>query len=328
MAWPDRIAVVGAGYMGRGIAQVFAQAGIPCTLADVSAERAAAAVELLVADVARHERDGLVPPGSSAEARAQVRSGDSVADAVSDADYVVESVFEDLDVKVNALVEIEGAARPDAVISTNTSAIAIQELSRGVRDTSRFLGVHWFNPPQFVPGVELIPSRDTSADVLEAVETLLTRVGKRPARVADTPGFVGNRLQYALFQEAAAIVEEGIASPETVDEVVRSTFGFRLPIFGPFAIGDMAGLDIYCGSYVTFVNKFGDRFAVPRILSELVSRGAYGAKTGSGFVIRSKEQAAAMAARRDRAYVALGKVVDGFEREARGEEAEEPRQPS
>jgi 3-hydroxybutyryl-CoA dehydrogenase len=328
MAWPDRIAVVGAGYMGRGIAQVFVQAGIPCTLADISAERAAAAVELLVADAARHESDGLVPPGSSAEARSQLLAADSVADAVSGADYVVESVFEDRGVKVDALMQIDAAASPVAVISTNTSAIAIQELSRGIRDTRRFLGVHWFNPPQFVPGVELIPSRDTSTNVLEAVEGLLARVGKRTARVADTPGFVGNRLQYALFQEAAAIVEEGIASPEIVDEVVRSTFGFRLPIFGPFAIADMAGLDIYSGSYATFVSKFGDRFAVPQILSKLVSSGAYGAKTGSGFVIRSKAQAAAMAARRDRAYVALGKVVDGFEREARGEEAEEPGQPS
>ena len=323
MAWPDRIAVVGAGYMGRGIAQVFAQAGIPCTLADISAERAAAAVELLVADAARHESDGLVSPGSSVEARSHLRSGDSVADAVSNADYVVESVFEDLDVKVSALIEIEASARTDAVISTNTSAIAIQELSRGVRDTRRFLGVHWFNPPQFVPGVELIPSSDTSADVIGAVEMLLKRVGKRTARVADTPGFVGNRLQYALFQEAAAIVEEGIATPETVDEVVRSTFGFRLPIFGPFAIADMAGLDIYSGSYATFVSKFGDRFAVPRILSELVKDGAYGAKTGSGFVIRSKEQAAAMAARRDRAYAALGKVVDAFEREGHREQSED-----
>src|ERR1035437_10200388 len=109
MAWPDRIAVVGAGYMGRGIAQVFAQAGIPCTLADISAERAAAAVELLVADAARHESDGLVPPGSSAEARSQLLAADSVADAVSGADYVVESVFEDRGVKVDALMQIDAA---------------------------------------------------------------------------------------------------------------------------------------------------------------------------------------------------------------------------
>jgi 3-hydroxybutyryl-CoA dehydrogenase len=327
MAWPDRIAVVGAGYMGRGIAQVFAQAGIPCVLADVSAERAQAAVELLVADAVRHESDGLLPAGLAAEARSHLRAADSVADAVNDAGYVVESVFEDRDVKVAALAEIEAAAGPATVIATNTSAIAIQDLSAGIRDTRRFLGAHWFNPPQFVPGVEVIPSLNTSDDVLAAVEELLTRVGKRTARVADTPGFVGNRLQYALFQEACAIVQEGIASAETVDQVVRSTFGFRLPIYGPFAIADMAGLDVYRASYATFGSKFGDRFAMPRILSDLVGRGEYGGKTGSGFVIRSKAQAAAMAARRDRAYVALGKVIDEFEREQRGEQTkpEEPR---
>jgi 3-hydroxybutyryl-CoA dehydrogenase len=319
MAWPDRIAIVGAGYMGRGIAQVFAQAGFECTLADITAERAAAAVEQLLADAARHERDGLIPPGSADEARSHIRAAESPAQAVATAGYVVEAVFEDREIKLAALREIEASARPNAMISTNTSAIAIADLSPAIRDTSRFLGAHWFNPPQFVPGVELIPGKDTSPGVLEAVESLLRSVGKRPARVSDSPGFVGNRLQYALFQEAAAIVDEGLATPETVDEVVRSTFGFRLPIFGPFAIADMAGLDIYRDSYATFVSKFPGRFAVPGILSELVDRGEFGAKTGRGFVIRSRAQAAAMAARRDRAYVALRRVVAESEPESKGD---------
>jgi 3-hydroxybutyryl-CoA dehydrogenase len=317
MVWPDRVGIVGAGYMGRGIAQVFAQAGVDCALADVTPERAAAGVEQLVNDATRHERDSLIPTGSAASAQAHVRAATSVADAVAGAEYVVEAVFEDLAVKLPALREIEAAVAPSAVISTNTSAISIADLSAGIRDTTRFMGAHWFNPPQFVPGVELIPSQDTAPDVVSRVESFLQGVGKRTARVSDTPGFVGNRLQYALFQEAAAIVQEGLATPETVDEVVRSTFGFRLPIFGPFAIADMAGLDIYRDSYATFVRKFPGRFAVPETLSELVGRGDFGAKTGRGFVIRSRAQAASMAARRDRSYVALGRVVAQFEREAK-----------
>ncbi len=315
MAWPEEIAIVGAGYMGRGIAEVFALHGAHCVLADLTAERAASAAELLLGEAARHEHDGLTPDGSSAELRSRIRSAHSIEDAVGGADYVVEAVFENRATKTDVLRRIEGSLSRDAVISSNTSAISIRTLSEGLDNPARFLGAHWFNPPQFVPGVELIPCPQTAAGVLDAVEALLTRAGKTPARVADSPGFVGNRLQYALFQEAAAVVEEGIASAESVDQIVRSTFGFRLPIFGPFAIADMAGLDVYGGAYQVLVEGFPDRFAVPAALRELVESGSYGAKTGSGFVIRSEAQAAAMAARRDRAYVALGRVVDEFERD-------------
>jgi len=123
-------------------------------------------------------------------------------------------------------------------------------------------------------------------------------------------------LQYALFQEAAAIVAEGIATAETVDQVVRTSFGFRLPFFGPFAIADMAGLDIYRNAYRQFEESFGDRFVAPAVLDELVSLGRFGAKTGSGFVVKDRAQAAAMAERRDRAYVQIGRLVDELEGEA------------
>ena len=310
MAWPEDIAIIGAGYMGRGIAQVLALAGGRCVLADISAARAAEALELLLAEAVRHERDGLVPAGSTERLRSQVRCAASVEEATSGAEYVVEAVFEDRDVKQEMLRRIERSVGPEVVISTNTSAISIRDLSASLDNPARFLGAHWFNPAQFVPGVELIPCPQTAAHVLDAVEALLIRAGKRPARVADSPGFVANRLQYALFQEAAAIVEEGVATAEAVDRIVRTSFGFRLPIFGPFAIADMAGLDVYRGTYQALEESFPDRFSVPRALEVLVSQGSYGAKTGSGFVIRSPAQAAAMASRRDRAYVALGRTVD------------------
>jgi 3-hydroxybutyryl-CoA dehydrogenase len=203
------------------------------------------------------------------------------------------------------------------VISTNTSVISVKSLSRGLSHSTRFLGAHWFNPPQFVPAVELIPSPDTTTEVMDAVESLLRKAGKRPSRVADSPGFVANRLQYALLQEAAAVVEEGIATPEAVDEIVQGSFGFRLPFFGPFAIADMAGLDVYSGAYRVLQESFGDRFIPPRALDELVSLGRLGAKTGSGFVIRDAAQAAAMAMRRDRAYVALARLIEEAEPMAR-----------
>lgn len=315
MAWPDEVAIIGAGYMGRGIAEVIALGGARCALADLSAEQAAAGLERLLSESARHEHDGLTPAGSTDELRSRVRSANSLEEAVDAADFVVEAVYEDRDIKADVLKRIEGSVGRDAVISSNTSAISIRALSEGLEHPVRFLGAHWFNPPQFVPGVELIPCPQTAPDVIDKVEALLIRAGKVPARVADSPGFVGNRLQYALFQEAMAVVEEGIATAENVDRVVRTTFGFRLPLFGPFAIADMAGLDVYRGTYRTLAESFPDRFVVPKSLEELISQGVYGAKTGSGFVIKSPVQAAAMASRRDRAYVALGRLVDESERD-------------
>ena len=189
-----------------------------------------------------------IPPGSLERLRPLVTSAASIEEAVSRAEYVIEAVYEDREVKLEVLRRVEAAASQEAVVSTNTSSIPIASLSEHLEHRARFLGAHWFNPPQFVPAVELIACPDTAPQVMDTVEEFLRLVHKRPARVADSTGFVANRLQYALFQEAAAIVAEGIASAETVDQIVRTSFGFRLPFFGPFAIADMAGLDVYRAS--------------------------------------------------------------------------------
>lgn len=308
-AWPERVAIVGSGYMGRGIAEVLALAGADCVLADLSAELAEKALAALLAEATRHEQDALIPPGSTERLRARVTSAASLEEAVATADYVVEAVYEDRTVKQEVLRRIEAGAGADVPISSNSSAISIESMSRALAHPQRFLGAHWFNPPQFVPAVELIASAETAPSVVDAVEGFLQRAGKEPARVADTPGFVANRLQYALFQEAAAVVEEGLASAETVDLVVRTSFGFRLPFFGPFAIADMAGLDVYSGAYRVLSDAFPERFTPPQALDDLVASGKLGAKAGSGFVIQAPEQAEAMASRRDRQYVALSKLI-------------------
>ncbi len=158
---------------------------------------------------------------------------------------MVEAVFERPDVKATAYEEVEAAASGETVIATNTSSIPITELALTLRSPGRFLGVHWFVPPLLVPCVEVIPTRSTDPGVVENVVSALTALGKIAVVVGDGPGFVANRIQFAMFREAARIVEDGVATPEQVDEIVRSSFGFRLPFFGPFTIADMAGLDVY-----------------------------------------------------------------------------------
>ena len=302
----QRTAVVGGGYMGGGIAQTFAMAGLPCTVADVDAETARRAVRRLVDEGGDYEERGLFPPGSHESLRRNLAPADSIEDAVAEADYVTEAVPERLDLKLSTIGRIDAAVRPGTVIGSNTSAIPIGTLAGSVTDTSAFLGVHWMNPSYFVPSVEVIATPQTSEETMAAVEALLRRSGKVSTRVADSAGFVANRLQFALYREAVTMVEEGLATPEEIDEVVSNSFGFRLAVFGPFAIADIAGLDVYEGSFRSMEAAFGDRMSAPALLKEKVAQGRLGLKTGGGFLTIDPAAAEAIAQYRDRAYHELG----------------------
>lgn len=308
--WPARVAILGAGTMGAGFAHVFALAGIPCALADRSAELAEGARARLVEDARRHEAGGLFPAGAAPRVEELVAAAADVEEAASGADYVLEAVFEDPEVKAETYRRVEPLAAPDAVIASNTSAIPIAQLARTLERPERFLGTHWFNPPQWVPCVEVIPTAQTRRDVVERVLELHLRLGKRPVEVGDGAGFVGNRLQFALFREATSIVEEGLATADQVDEVVRGSFGFRLPLFGPFTIADMAGLDVYTGAYAAMEDAFGPRFALPASVGELVGAGRLGAKSGAGYLEWPEERRERVIAGRNESYAALQGLLD------------------
>ncbi len=237
-----------------------------------------------------------------------LRAADSVAEAVAGADLIEEAVLERPEVKGPVLRSIEEAARPDAVIGSNTSTLPIGDLAAGLEHPERFLGVHFSNPAPFIPGVELIAHSGTDEDVIQAVEALVPRTGKLTARVNDKAGFVLNRLQYVLLKEAINLVEEGVATPEDVDIIVRTTFGYRLPFFGPFAIADMAGLDVYRDGFRTLQEHYGERLAAPKMLTELVEAGQYGVKQGGGFVTPAGDQAS-LVAYRNTAYARLGQLL-------------------
>ena len=301
----NRVAIVGAGYMGGGIAQVFALAGHTVTLADRDWETARAAVARLTSEVERFESLGLMRAGSTETTAKNLGAAESIEHAVDGAEYVTEAVPEQPELKIETLRRISSVLAADAIIGTNTSAIPIADLADGVAAKDRFLGVHWMNPAPFIPGVELIAGPETSDSTMVTAEVLIRSLGKITARVADTPGFVANRLQFALYKEATMIVEEGTASPEQIDAVVSNAFGFRLALFGPFAIGDMAGLDVYHSSYVSLSKAFGDRFAPPRRLTELVESGNLGIKAGSGFLDIPPSEMADLLAYRDEAYSRL-----------------------
>ena len=302
-------AVIGSGYMGGGIAQVLALAGLRVSLVDASAALALAARDRLVDQAGQFEADGLIPPGTAEVVADRLSAARSLGEAVADADYITEAVSEAAPLKREVLTGIATCARTDAIIATNTSSIPIGSLADTITSPERFLGVHWMNPAPFVPAVEIIAGEHTAPAVVEQVVSLLRLAGKQPVVVGDAAGFVANRLQFTLFREAAAIVAEGLASPDQVDALVSGSFGFRLPVLGPFAIADLAGLDVYAAAYQTLEDTYGERMSAPPALRALVDAGDFGAKSGHGFTGLNGTAAAAMIAWRDRAYVAISQAL-------------------
>lgn len=306
--WPQKVAVVGAGTMGLGVAECFAAAGMTVGLADATPELAREAKERLVLRGRGHADAGLLP--EEAVGRMEAVEASDATRVVGDVDLVFEAVPEDAALKEEVLGALSARAPSGAVIVSNTSSLPMDELARFVEGPGRFCGMHWFNPPEWTPGVEVIPARTTDTATVERVVSFLRSIGKRPAVVGSGPGFVANRIQNALFLEAVRCVEDGLASPDEVDEIVRSCFGFRLPFFGPFQIADMAGLDVYASVLGVLREGLGDRFATPEMLGNLVEAGRTGTKTGAGFLDYTDEERGRLLLERDRRYAALLELLE------------------
>lgn len=306
-----RIAIVGGGYMGTGMAQVFALNGHSVVVCDATEQLSEAAVERANAEAARYERAQLFPPGAVEAVRTNVAAASSLTEGVASADYVAEVVTERRDVKRQVLEQIS-EANHHGVITSNTSAIPIGELQQWVRNPERFAGAHWMNPAPFVPCVELIAGELTSEAAMRYTAELIGASGKHPVRVSDSAGFVANRLQFALFQEAVRMVDEGVATPQTIDDVVTSSFGFRLPFIGPFLAADMAGLDVYVGAYESLEAAFGERFSPPAALMTRVNKDMLGVKTGAGFAVSKETPIEELLAYRDGGFHGLAQLKAGL----------------
>lgn len=303
-----RVTIVGAGRMGLGIAESLVIAELGVTFVEATPELCKASRERLIERMRAHAAAGLIAEDAAARS-VDVRAAGGIAEAIGGADLIIEAVTEDIGVKREVLAACDAGAPPEAIIASNTSSLAIDELDRFVSRGERFLGMHWFNPPEWTPGVEVIPSARTEPAIVHRVVELLHAIGKRPSTVSSTVGFVANRLQMALFCEAMRCVEEGVASPRQIDEVVRSCFGFRLPFFGPFQIADMAGLDVYEAVVGQHEQAFGERFKVPETVRQLVREGRRGTVAGGGFYDYADGASDGLLVERDRRYAALGELL-------------------
>jgi 3-hydroxybutyryl-CoA dehydrogenase len=301
-------AVIGAGRMGLGIAESFVVAGLDVIFAEASPERAQASPARLKERLQAHADAGLVEP-DAVERATRVKAADDIAGAVREADLIIECVTEDVGIKETVLRACDQACPDDAILASNTSSLDIEVLARFVERPARFLGMHWFNPPEWTPGVEVVLGSQTDKAVVDRVVSLLRVIGKQPSVVSGGVGFIANRLQMAMFCEAARCVDEGLASPRDIDEVVRSCFGFRLPFFGPFQIADMAGLDVYEAVIEQHEQGLGQRFQVPEAVRRLVREGRCGTAAGGGFYDYEPGASERLLVERDRLYAALSELL-------------------
>jgi 3-hydroxybutyryl-CoA dehydrogenase len=290
MADREQIAIIGAGLMGHGIAQVFALAGHMVTVYDPSAE----ALSTLRERVKRN----LVDLGQDARAAELVFPVEDLGQCVAGANVVFEAGPENLAFKQKLFEQLQLLAPAEALLASNTSVIPITLIMRGLRTGHRAMGTHWWNPPYLVPLVEVIKTPHTDPALAQRMFDLLAAVGKTPAMVEkDVPGFIGNRLQHALWREAVALVADGVCDAATVDTVVKASFGRRLPVLGPLENADLVGIELTQAIHQTVLPAIDRTPGASPYLQQLIDAGKLGMKSGEGFRTWTAEQQTELRAR-------------------------------
>ncbi len=303
----QQIAVIGAGLMGHGIALTLACAGHKVALTDPVAEMLASAPERIdnsmkVLGIGANDRK---------TALQKIDLCASVEDAVKAAAFVFEAAPEKLPLKQAIFAQVEAHAPAGAILASNTSVIQITKIMGGLASRHRALGTHWWNPPHMIPLVEVIRTEWTDAASMEAMVVLLADAGKPPVRVEkDVPGFIGNRLQHALWREAISLVEHGICDAGSVDTVIKSCFGRRLPVLGPLESADLVGTDLTLDIHENVLFDLESRQGPSPYLKQLVAEGKLGMKTGEGFRSWTPEEADAVRARLGRFLGRLDTILD------------------
>lgn len=274
-----RVAVVGAGTMGNGIAHVFAQHGYEVILIDVAEERLSLAVETISANLDRQVRKGVIAEAEKGAALARIRTATDLA-AAAGAGLVVEAVPEQFELKTQILRELDERV-PDGILASNTSSISITALAGHTRRPERVVGMHFMNPVPVMQLVEVVRGLQTSDEVAGAVVETARRLGKAPVEVRDFPGFVSNRVLMPMINEAVYCLMEGVASAEAIDTVMR--LGMNHPM-GPLALADLIGLDTCLAILEVLHRDLGDdKYRPCPLLRQYVAAGWLGRKAGRGF---------------------------------------------
>jgi 3-hydroxybutyryl-CoA dehydrogenase len=276
-----RVAVLGAGTMGNGIAQVCAMAGYAVALHDPQPGAVERALGTIRGNLDKGVERGKVTADAREAALANLREGGGLSAAAADADLVIEAVPERMELKTSLFADLDGMAPPHAILATNTSSLSVSRIAEATGRPERVIGLHFFNPVHIMKLLEVVRGRGTSQATVDASLAFARRIGKEPIVVTDTPGFASSRLGVVLGLEAMRMVEQGVASPQDIDKAME--LGYNHPM-GPLKLTDLVGLDVRLGIAEYLHGELGgEQYRPPELLRRMVAEGKLGKKSGQGF---------------------------------------------
>jgi len=279
-----RVAVVGAGLMGHGIAQVFARGGCSVKLYDINENVLSTSKERIRSNLRLCVDTGFEDETVVDKVLSRIETTRNLREAVKSADFVTEAVFEDLNLKKEVFKEIDAATDDNVIMASNTSGLNISEVGKAIRKSDRLLITHWFNPPHLIPVVEVLKTEATTEKTLQWTLSFLKEMGKEPVHILkQVPGFLVNRIQTAMFREVIGLLEAGVATAENIDRAVSGSFGLRLAAIGPLATVDLAGVHLWFQGAKNLYPLFDASKEPQKTLAEMVEKGFLGKKTGKGF---------------------------------------------
>jgi 3-hydroxybutyryl-CoA dehydrogenase len=277
----EKICVLGSGTMGHGIAQVCAQNGFQVTLEDINEELVQNGLKRIEKFLRNSIERKKMTETEAKVVLSRVKTSTDLGEAAKEADLVIEAIIEKIEIKKETFKQLDQICPDHAILTSNSSYLCITEMAAATKRPDRVLGMHWFNPPQIMKGIEVIRTERTSQEALDTIIHLCKRLGKEPAICKDSPGFIANRLLQAWRSEGLRLYDEGVASSKEIDTALKVAYDFRM---GPFELADLTGLDIALAGNETMYRELANPiFKPPRCLIMKVRSGELGRKTGRGF---------------------------------------------